>query len=279
MSHVGWASASATVTSASSARAPAAERAAGRGEHQPVDLLGPAAAQALGQRGVLGVDRHDLPGRAPPPSPARRPRPATPCWPARAWPRRASAASVGPRPTEPVIPLSTMSTARGGGQLGGRVRARRAPRRPAAARAGRAAAASVAPPPRGGTRCARTCSASSATSPPPAASPATVNRSGWRAISVQRLGADRAGGAQHERRIACTGHRLAIILGPVLCDDMARSASRRLAVARNSREVLGGAPPMDPPRAVGRVGLARRVPHAARSSPASSRSSCCSRSC
>ena len=40
-----------------------AERAARGGEHQPVDLLGPAAAQALGQRGVLGVDRHDLPGR------------------------------------------------------------------------------------------------------------------------------------------------------------------------------------------------------------------------
>ena len=39
---------------------PAAERPAGGGQHQLGDLLGGAAAQALGQRGVFGVHRHDL---------------------------------------------------------------------------------------------------------------------------------------------------------------------------------------------------------------------------
>ena len=38
----------------------AAERPAGGGEDQPAHLLGPPAAQALGERGVLGVDRDDL---------------------------------------------------------------------------------------------------------------------------------------------------------------------------------------------------------------------------
>ncbi len=60
MSQVGWASASSTVTSASCSRGPAAERAAARGQHQPAYLVGRAAAQALGERRVLGVDRHDL---------------------------------------------------------------------------------------------------------------------------------------------------------------------------------------------------------------------------
>ena len=45
---------------------------------------------------------------------------------------------------------------------------------------------------------------------------------------LQRLRADRAGGAQHEHG-SITSHRLAIILGPLLCDDT--------AVASNSREV------------------------------------------
>ena len=39
---------------------PAAERAAARGEHQAAYLLGAAAAQALRERAVLAVDRHDL---------------------------------------------------------------------------------------------------------------------------------------------------------------------------------------------------------------------------
>ena len=41
---------------------PAAERPAARGQHQPAYLVGRAAAQALRQRAVLGVDRHDLAG-------------------------------------------------------------------------------------------------------------------------------------------------------------------------------------------------------------------------
>ena len=41
---------------------PAAEGPAGGGEHQLGDLVGAAAAQALRQRGVFGVDRHDLAG-------------------------------------------------------------------------------------------------------------------------------------------------------------------------------------------------------------------------
>ena len=39
---------------------PAAERAAARGQHEPRDLARVAAAQRLVERGVLGVDRHDL---------------------------------------------------------------------------------------------------------------------------------------------------------------------------------------------------------------------------
>ena len=42
--------------------AAAAERTAGRGQHQPADLVGPPGPQALGQGRVLGVHRHDLPG-------------------------------------------------------------------------------------------------------------------------------------------------------------------------------------------------------------------------
>ena len=51
------------VTSRSDARERAAERPAARGQHQPAYLVGPPAAQALGDRRVLGVHRHDLPGR------------------------------------------------------------------------------------------------------------------------------------------------------------------------------------------------------------------------
>ena len=63
MSHVGWASACGDGDVGQLGAAPSAERAAGGGEHQPGDLVGAAAAQALGQRGVLGVDGHDLAGR------------------------------------------------------------------------------------------------------------------------------------------------------------------------------------------------------------------------
>ena len=61
MSQVGWAIACAGVTSAVRARA-APERTAAGGKDEPAHLVGAAAAQALGQRGMLGVDRHDLAG-------------------------------------------------------------------------------------------------------------------------------------------------------------------------------------------------------------------------
>ena len=62
MSQVGCASASSGVTSCSSSRRAAPERSAARGQHEAAYLLRGAAAQALGERAVLGVDRHDLPG-------------------------------------------------------------------------------------------------------------------------------------------------------------------------------------------------------------------------
>ena len=62
IAQVGWASACSGVTSASSARGPAAERSAAGRQDQPAHLVRRAAAQALGQRRVLGVDRHDLAG-------------------------------------------------------------------------------------------------------------------------------------------------------------------------------------------------------------------------
>ena len=64
MSHVGCASASLGVTSASSLAGPPAERSAAGGEHQAAHLVGATAAQALRERAVLAVDRHDLAGRA-----------------------------------------------------------------------------------------------------------------------------------------------------------------------------------------------------------------------
>ena len=68
------------------------------------------AAQALGERRVLGVDGHDLVrALAGGLDQRRRRRSATPCWPARGCGPASSAARVGPRPIEPVMPLSTTS--------------------------------------------------------------------------------------------------------------------------------------------------------------------------
>ena len=53
MFHVGWASASSGVTSASSSRRAAAERPTGSRQHQRVDGLGVAALEALERRRVL----------------------------------------------------------------------------------------------------------------------------------------------------------------------------------------------------------------------------------
>jgi hypothetical protein len=64
IAHVGWASACSGGDAGAARSASAAERARRCGQHEAAYLLGGAAAQALGQRGVLGVDRHDLAGLA-----------------------------------------------------------------------------------------------------------------------------------------------------------------------------------------------------------------------
>ena len=61
MSQVGWSSASAGVTSCQRLSAATAERAAGCRQHESPHLVARAAAQRLGDRGVLRVDRDDLP--------------------------------------------------------------------------------------------------------------------------------------------------------------------------------------------------------------------------
>ena len=110
MSQVGCASACSGVTSRSCVAGPAR----GTGRRSPSapagDLVGAPAAQALGERGVLGVDGHDLARLRPPRSTSGPPDDERllvgqrqRCGPA------ASAASVGARPIEPVIPLSTTS--------------------------------------------------------------------------------------------------------------------------------------------------------------------------
>ena len=60
MSHVGCASASAGRDVGELGARAAAERAAGCGEHEPAHLVVGAGAQRLRDRGVLGVDGHDL---------------------------------------------------------------------------------------------------------------------------------------------------------------------------------------------------------------------------
>ena len=119
MSQVGWASACSGRDVPHLLAGAPAERTAARGQHQPVDLCGGAAAQALRERGVLGVDRHDLSrlARAPVTSAAadhqgllvgqREDR------------RRPSAARVGRSPAEPVMPLSTTSQGRPTRSVGG----------------------------------------------------------------------------------------------------------------------------------------------------------------
>ena len=62
---VGWASASSGVTRASSVARAAAERAAGRGQHERRDGVGSTSLEALEERRVLAVDRQQQ--AAPPP--------------------------------------------------------------------------------------------------------------------------------------------------------------------------------------------------------------------
>ena len=63
MSQVGCASASSGRTSGEARTAPAAERPSGGGEHEAADLAVRAGGEALGDRGVLAVDRRDPAGR------------------------------------------------------------------------------------------------------------------------------------------------------------------------------------------------------------------------
>ena len=101
-------------------RARPAERPAARGEHQPPHLVGPTAAQALGERRVLGVDRHDLPGRRPPPVTSGPPAISDSLLASASVRPARSAASVGARPIEPVMRVEH-DVARPRGELGDRV--------------------------------------------------------------------------------------------------------------------------------------------------------------
>jgi hypothetical protein len=180
MSHVLWADAAATETSASSAR--------GRPRNGPPDAVSTsrstssarpprrhwASAECSESTGTI------CPGAAAavtsaPPATSDSLLASASVAPA------ASAARVGPRPTAPVMPLSTVSTdvvAVSSVAASGPASTSTPGSSSRSARAASSAATATRR-----TWCARTCSASSATSPPPAASPATVKRSGWRAIS------------------------------------------------------------------------------------------------
>ena len=175
IAQVGWASACVGRDVGHLRRGAAAERAAGRGDDQPGDLAGGAAAQALGQRAVLGIDRHDLPGRgrvvtSEPPATSDSLLASARIRPAR------SAARVGSSPIEPVMPLSTMSAstdstssvaARSPVITAGAALSRRPDRRRRRAR-------------RPGGRGLRGEQLGFA---PPAASPTTSNLSGWAAMT------------------------------------------------------------------------------------------------
>ena len=62
MSHVGWCQRLVDRDLGQLLAGAAAERSTAGREHEASYLVGPAAAQALGQRAVLAVDRHDLAG-------------------------------------------------------------------------------------------------------------------------------------------------------------------------------------------------------------------------
>ena len=93
---VGCASASSTVIVVEGREVALAEGAARGRQHEPRHLLGPAAAQRLVDRAVLGIDRDDLrpAARARRAASAPPPRRASPCW-------RARAACPRPRPRRP----------------------------------------------------------------------------------------------------------------------------------------------------------------------------------
>ena len=112
MSQVGWASACSTVTSASSSAVRPRNGPAAGGEHQPGDLAARAAAQALGQRGVLGVDRHQLAGRGGGGDQVAAGDQRLLVGQRDGAARPAAPTSVGPRPIEPVMPLRTTSAGR-----------------------------------------------------------------------------------------------------------------------------------------------------------------------
>ena len=159
MSQVGCASACAGVTSASDARRPAAERAAGGGEHQPADL-----AVACRRRGT-GRSRS---ARCRPARLARRiaaaderpPMIRDSLFASASTAPVSSAAIVGPRPAAPVMPFTTTS----------------------ASTSRTSASAASAPCASAGTPNRSACSSSSARLRP-AARPTTSNRSGFAAIT------------------------------------------------------------------------------------------------
>ena len=171
---VGWASACSGRDVVQLVAAAAAERPAAGGEHQAAHLVGGAAAQALRQRAVLGVDRDDL-------------------------------ARLGPRGHDRAADDQRLLV----GQRQGAAGVERGERRPQPERTVDAvehhvARASPRPPPRRPRPARRTAGRNSSTWAsnrsgrlPPAVSPTTRNRSGLARHHVERLGADRAGRAEH----------------------------------------------------------------------------------
>ena len=161
------------------ARAPAEGAAAG-GDRQPLDGSRRLAGDQLVQRRVLGVDGHDPRARrfGQRGRPARRRRPATPCWPARgrcprrAWPRsgrgppsRRARSARGRRPTRRPAARGPRRRPAPARRSTPRPRAPPRPRRPARSAARRGRGPARAAPPRSSRprarrararRCART---------------------------------------------------------------------------------------------------------------------------
>ena len=187
----------------------AAERAAGRGQHEPVDRARRARRRSAGAarsaRSRPGSAARRSPRRAPSRAPRRRP--ATPCWRARRRCPRSARRSSGPSPAEPTIALSTRSASES-------ATSRTRPSGPAStspsvhASAARAAASASDSAMRR-TPWARACATSGWRARVPADRP-TSSKLARPGHHVERLRSDRAGGAEdqqplHRRPIVAAG--------------------------------------------------------------------------
>ena len=203
------------MTSASSARRPAAERAPARGQHQPAHLAGACRRAGTG-RARSARSRPARSGRA-------WPRPVTSGPPAMSDSLLASAtvrpassaARVARRPCEPATAVEhdvgrparefAVRASGPGEHLGARPGVGRPQRGEPGVRSSSPASARVARPDRADPQ-PSACSASSQGSLPPAARPTTRNRSGVRGHHIDGLGADRPGRAEQDDA-ALRGHR------------------------------------------------------------------------